>query len=82
MLIEKYNLLNNNGIIICEYEEEIPCCTYPLLCDKKYGKTKIKIFKKDSNQINIIIKYNNLIVKDDKNNILFKSYIVSIKNFN
>lgn len=49
MLIEKYNLLNNNGIIICEYEEEIPCCTYPLLCYKKYGKTKIKIFKKDSN---------------------------------
>lgn len=44
--IEKYNLLKSGGIIICEYEEEIPLDIYDLIAIKKYGKTNIKIFKK------------------------------------
>lgn len=44
-LIKEYKLLNNNGIVICEYEEEIPDEIYPLLKEKKYGKTYVKIFR-------------------------------------
>ena len=45
-LIEKYNLLNQDGIIICEYEEEIPICQYELLKEKRYGKTNVSIYRK------------------------------------
>ena len=42
--IENNNLLNESGIIICEYEEESPICNYKLIKEKKFGKTNIKIF--------------------------------------
>ena len=45
-LISQYHLLNEDGMIICEYEtEEIET---DLLCvkEKKYGSKKIKIYKK------------------------------------
>ena len=42
--IEDNNLLNESGIIICEYEEESPICNYKLIKEKKFGKTNIKIF--------------------------------------
>lgn len=44
--IEKYNLLNDNGIVICEYEKENPITNLELIKEKKYGSTYIKIFKK------------------------------------
>ena len=43
-LIEKYHLLNNNGLIICEYEQEIFNCNYKLIKEKKYGSKNIKIY--------------------------------------
>ena len=45
-LIEKYELLNEDGIIICEYEEEEPICSYKLVKEKRYGKTNIMIYRK------------------------------------
>jgi len=43
--IEEYNLLNEDGIIICEYEtEEIYNNKLKLIKEKKYGSKKIKIF--------------------------------------
>lgn len=45
-IIKKLDLLNNNGIIICEYETEvIDYLDFELIKDKKYGSKKIKIFK-------------------------------------
>lgn len=44
--IVKYNLLNEDGIIVCEYEtEEIYNNDLKLTKDKKYGSKKIKIFE-------------------------------------
>ena len=44
--ILEYNLLNKDGIIICEYEtEEINSDILTLIKDKKYGSKKIKIYK-------------------------------------
>ena len=44
--ILEYNLLNKDGIIICEYEaEEINNDKLTLIKDKKYGSKKIKIYK-------------------------------------
>lgn len=43
-LIEKYQLLNNNGIIVCEYEQEQIICNYKLIKEKKYGSKNIKIY--------------------------------------
>ena len=44
--IVKYNLLNKDGIIVCEYEtEQIENDTLKLIKDKKYGSKKIKIFE-------------------------------------
>lgn len=46
-LIKEYDLLNNNGIIICEYEnEEINVNEYELFKERKYGSKKINIYKK------------------------------------
>lgn len=43
-LIDKYNLLSDNGLIICEYEtEEFDIKSFKLLKEKKYGLKKIKI---------------------------------------
>lgn len=43
-LILEYNLLNENGIIICEYETEEIKCDLKLIKEKKYGTKKIKIY--------------------------------------
>lgn len=43
--IEDNNLLNDGGIIICEYEEDNPICSYNLIKDKKFGKTNIAIYQ-------------------------------------
>lgn len=44
-LIEEYNLLNSNGIIICEYELEKFVSNYKILKEKKYGSKNIRIYK-------------------------------------
>lgn len=44
--IEKRDILKPNGLIIAEYEEEIPISSYKILKEKKYGDKYIKIFKK------------------------------------
>lgn len=44
--IIKYDLLNNDGIIICEYETEQVDCSLELIKEKKYGSKYIKIYKK------------------------------------
>ena len=46
-LIDKYNLLNNNGIIVCEYEQEIINTDLKIIKEKKYGTTNVLILKKD-----------------------------------
>ena len=44
--IYEYNLLNKNGIIVCEYEKEnIETDKFELFKDKKYGSKNIKIYK-------------------------------------
>lgn len=46
-LIDKYDLLNDEGIIICEYEtEEIITDKYKLIREKRFGSTYVKIYKK------------------------------------
>ena len=40
------NLLNDNGLIICEYETEVIKCDLNILKEKKYGSKKIIIYKK------------------------------------
>lgn len=44
-LIEEYDLLNSNGIIICEYEFEEFTCNYRIIKEKKYGSKNIRIYK-------------------------------------
>lgn len=44
--IIELNLLKEDGIIICEYEEENINCNLELIKEKKYGSKNIKIFKK------------------------------------
>ncbi len=44
--IYNYNLLNQEGIIVCEYENEnINTDKYELIKEKKYGSKNIKIYK-------------------------------------
>lgn len=45
-LIEKYNLLNKDGIIVCEFEDEKINCNYNLIKEKKYGSKYIQIYKR------------------------------------
>ena len=46
-LIDELDLLNKDGIIVCEYEtEEIETDKFQLIKEKKYGSKKIKIYKK------------------------------------
>lgn len=46
-LISDYNLINEDGLIICEYEnEDIDIENYELIKFRKYGSKKIKIYKK------------------------------------
>ena len=45
--IKKYDLLNDNGIIVCEYENEnVNTEFYEVIKEKKYGSKYIKIYKK------------------------------------
>lgn len=45
--IYEYNLLNKNGIIVCEYEDEnVQSNYFELYKEKKYGTKNIKIFIK------------------------------------
>lgn len=44
--IVEYNLLNKNGIIVCEYEnEDIYNLDLDLIKEKKYGSKNVKIYK-------------------------------------
>lgn len=45
-IIFERQLLNEDGIIICEYEDEIFKCPYPIWKEKKYGSIYVKILKK------------------------------------
>lgn len=45
--IMELDMLNNNGIIICEYENEDIKCDLKLIKDKKYGSKKVKIYKNE-----------------------------------
>lgn len=43
--IEEYNLLNDDGIVVCEYENEEPQTNLKLINERSYGSKKIKIFE-------------------------------------
>lgn len=43
--IKEYNLLNENGIIVCEYESEQFNIDYEIIKEKKYGNKYIRIYK-------------------------------------
>lgn len=45
-LIEERELLNKNGIIICEYENELIEPIYEVIREKKYGTTKIMVIRR------------------------------------
>ncbi len=45
-LIDKYDLLNDDGIIVCEYETEDIKTSLKVIKEKKYGSKIIKILKK------------------------------------
>lgn len=45
-IIMEKNLLNDNGILICEYEEGKVICDYKLVKSKKYGPKIIEIYLK------------------------------------
>lgn len=44
--ILKNDLLNPNGLIVCEYETEEISCDLEIIKEKKYGNKNIKIYKK------------------------------------
>ncbi len=44
-IIEELELLNQNGLIVCEYETEKPVSNFELIKEKKYGHKYIKIYK-------------------------------------
>lgn len=43
--IKEYNLLNEDGIIVCEYEQEKIMTDFTCIKDKKYGTTFVSIYK-------------------------------------
>ena len=45
--IMELDMLNKDGIIVCEYENEDIKCDLKLIKDKKYGSKKIKIYKNE-----------------------------------
>ena len=45
--IAEYNLLNENGIIVCELENETLNTNLTLIKEKKYGSKQVKIFTKN-----------------------------------
>lgn len=46
-LIEQYQLLNSQGLIVCEYEQEVFTCNYQLIKEKKYGSKNIRIYQRE-----------------------------------
>ena len=46
-LIEEYNLLNEDGIVVCEYEYEQFECNLKKIKEKKYGSKKVVIYIKN-----------------------------------
>lgn len=44
--IIEYDLLNDNGLIICEYETEEFTCNLNIIKENKYGSKKIRIYRK------------------------------------
>ena len=47
-LIKEYNILNKDGIIICEYEKEQIETDYKIIKEKKYNDKYIKILKQEN----------------------------------
>ena len=45
--IMEFDMLNKDGIIVCEYENEDIKCDLKLIKDKKYGSKKVKIYKNE-----------------------------------
>ncbi len=45
-IIEQNNILEDGGLLVCEYEVEEPISNYKLIKEKKYGNKMIKIFEK------------------------------------
>ena len=45
-IIEERELLNPNGIVVCEYEKSAPQTNLKLIKEKSYGPKKIQIFEK------------------------------------
>lgn len=45
-VIEERELLNDGGIIVCEYEGIVPECSYNLIKEKSYGLKSVKIYQK------------------------------------
>lgn len=43
--IEKRDLLNKDGIIVCEYEDEVFTSNYQVIKEKRYGSKNIRILK-------------------------------------
>ncbi len=43
--IIEYDLLSENGIIVCEYEEEEIYCDLEIIKEKKYGSKNIRIYQ-------------------------------------
>lgn len=46
--IEKHDLLNDGGILVCEYENDEIITNLELVKNKKYGKTNVKFYRKTS----------------------------------
>lgn len=46
-LIEKYQLLKKDGILVCEFMEEEFTCPYSLLKEKKYHDKTVHIYQKN-----------------------------------
>lgn len=46
-LIKEYGLLNKNGLIVCEYENEKIVDLYNIYKEKKYGSKNIRIYIND-----------------------------------
>lgn len=44
--ILKYDILNNNGIVVCEYEKEDIDTSLELFKERKYGSTLIRIYRR------------------------------------
>ena len=48
--IQKYQLLKENGLVICEYETEEFNCGYSCIKEKRYGSKNIRIYQFDKSK--------------------------------